>query len=93
MTIILFIAIIKECILSSFTVHLFSFFNMSQVLPAFTCSAIFVASKPEDKDGVKTGKIILNFATEAINKHFGVNTHLSPIQTSARVVVFRLKSL
>jgi len=56
---------------------------MSQVLPAFTCSAIFVASKAEDKDGEKTGKIVLNFGTEAVNKHFGVNTHLSPIQTSA----------
>jgi hypothetical protein len=56
---------------------------MSQVLPAFSISAIFVASKPEDKDGEKTGKIILNFATEAINKHFGVNTPLSPVQTAA----------
>ena len=73
----------KEWVLSSFTVHLFSFFNMSQVVPAFTCSAIFVASKAEDKEGVKTCKIVLNFATEAINKHFGINTHLSPIQTSA----------
>ena len=57
---------------------------MSQVLPAFTCSAIFVASRAEDKDGEKTGKIVLNFATEAINKHFGINTHLSSIRTSAR---------
>ena len=56
---------------------------MSQVLPAFTCIAIFVASEPEEKDGVKTGKIILNFATEAVNKHFRINTPLTPIQTYA----------
>jgi hypothetical protein len=60
-----------------------SLLNMSQVLPAFTCSAIFVGSKAEDKDGEKTGKMVLNFGTEAINKHFGTNTYLSPVQTSA----------
>jgi hypothetical protein len=44
---------------------------MSQLVPTFRTNSIFLDKKEEfDSEGQKTGKIILNFATDAVNKHF-----------------------
>jgi hypothetical protein len=50
---------------------------MSQLVPSFTVSAIFLeAINDVSPDGQKNGKIVLNFAVDAINKHFKKKTHV-----------------